>query len=216
MAQNADNDGTLAEWTASLPETWIDGVDASVLVRARAAYDSPGRYYHTWEHVADCVEHLRGASCENPRVVFLALVFHDAVYVAGRSDNEQLSAQFAHDVLSAEQSIPPRELAEIERLIIVTKDHHARLGLAGRDEATLLDIDLSILAAPRDRYARYAKQIRDEWVPSVTSDTLFRFGRRKFLRGMLAAPHIYLSSSAQQHWDRSARENIAWEIDELR
>ena len=208
-------DDTLSAWITSLPEEWVRDVDAVAFERARSAYDSPGRHYHTWEHVLDCVEHLRGVSCENPRVVFLALLFHDAVYVAGRSDNEELSARLAHDALAPVTSITRLELTEIERLIIVTKDHHARVGIATPDEATLLDIDLSILAAPRDRYVRYATQIRDEWVPLVTSDTFFRVGRVKFLRGMLAAPHIYLSAIGRERWERVARENIAWEIEEL-
>ena len=215
MVPQPDNDGTLADWIASLPKEWTRGVDASAFGRVRAAYDTPGRHYHTWQHVLDCITHLRAASCENPRVVFLALLFHDAVYVAGRVDNEKLSARMAHDALSGLSSISPPELAEIERLIIVTKDHHARLGIAAHDEATLLDIDLSILAAPRDRYAQYAKQIHDEWVPLVTADTLFRLGRVKFLRGMLASPHVYLSSSAQERWDGIARDNMAWELRQL-
>ena len=208
-------DVTLSEWIASLPEEWVRGVDTLAFEHARAAYDSPGRHYHTWEHVLDCIEHLRAVSCENPRVVFLALLFHDAVYVAGRSDNEERSARLAHDALSTVTSIPPLDLAEIERLIIVTKDHHARVGVATPDEATLLDIDLSILATPRDRYARYAKQIHDEWVPLVTSDTFFRFGRVKFLRAMLAAPNVYLSAKRRAQWDRAARANIEWEIAQL-
>jgi predicted metal-dependent HD superfamily phosphohydrolase len=208
-------DITLSEWIASLPEAWVRGVDPVVFERARSAYDAPGRHYHTWEHVLDCIDHLRGVSCENPRVVFLALLFHDAVYVAGRSDNEELSAHLAHDALSTVKSITQPELNEIERLILVTKDHRARVGLATPDEAMLLDIDLSILAAPRDRYARYAKQIHDEWVPLVTSDTFFRVGRAKFLRGLLVAPHIYLSATGKERWERAARENIVWEIEEL-
>ena len=32
---------------------------------------------------------------------------------------------------------------------------------------------------------------------------------------MLAAPHVYLSSAAQQRWDRAARANMEWEIREL-
>jgi predicted metal-dependent HD superfamily phosphohydrolase len=206
---------SLGVWIASLPEEWTRGVDAVAFERARLAYDSPGRQYHTWEHVLECIEHLRDASCENPRVVFLALLFHDAVYVAGRSDNEELSARLAHDALSALPSISHRELAEIERLITVTKNHHARVGVAGPDEATLLDIDLAILASPRARYARYAKQIHDEWVPLVTSDTFFRVGRVKFLRGMLAAPQVYLSAKRREQWDRAARENMAWELAQM-
>jgi len=49
----------------------------------------------------------------------------------------------------------------------------------------------------------------------VTSDTFFRVGRVKFLRGMLAAPHVYLSQKGREQWDAAARENMTWEIAQL-
>jgi predicted metal-dependent HD superfamily phosphohydrolase len=84
------------------------------------------------------------------------------------------------------------------------------------DEAALLDIDLSILAAPREEYVRYARQIRDEWVPAVASDAEFRIGRVAFLSRMLAAPHVYLTTNGQRRWDEAARENMTWELNALR
>lgn len=206
--------GELSIWIAGLPRDWVAGVDTSILERAHSAYQSPGRHYHTWDHVLACVDHLRSTSCEHPRAVFLALVFHDAVYVAGPSDNEERSARLARDVLSASGSLDAAEIADIEQMILSTKHHQARAG-ASADEATLLDIDMSILAAPRDEYARYARAIHDEWVPVPASDAAFRIGRLEFLRGTIVAPHIYLTSSARQRWDQAARANIAWEVTEL-
>jgi predicted metal-dependent HD superfamily phosphohydrolase len=208
-------DGGLSNWIASLPRDWIRGVDEDALVRAHAAYGSPGRHYHSWEHVLACVEHLRSVSCENPRAIFLALVFHDAIYVAGASDNEERSARLAHDVLAAEASLDGAELAAVERMILSTKHHLAHVDVVSGDEATLLDIDLSILAAPRESYARYARAIRNEWVPSAASDPAFRIGRLAFLCDMLAAPHVYLTSIARQRWEQAARANMTWEIGEL-
>jgi predicted metal-dependent HD superfamily phosphohydrolase len=206
----------LVRWLATLPDDWTRGVDESVIERAHAAYQSPNRHYHTWQHVVACVEQLRTVPCNRPRVVFLALLFHDAVYVAGRSDNESQSARLAHDVLRPNEAVTAEELTAIEQLILATKDHHARLGLAGPDEAALLDIDLSILAAPRDAYIRYAGQIHDEWVPLAASEAEFRIGRVAFLCRMVAAPHVYLTASGQQRWDETARANMSWELDTLR
>jgi len=153
--------------------------------------------------------------CERPRVVFLALLFHDAVYIAGRTDNEARSAALAREVLGAVTSLTPAELTAIEQLILATKDHHARIGVASVDEAALLDIDLSILAAPREEYMRYARQIRDEWVPAAVSEAEFRIGRVAFLRRMLAAPHVFLTTNGQRRWDEAARANMTWELDAL-
>jgi predicted metal-dependent HD superfamily phosphohydrolase len=198
-------DQQVAHWLATLPDDWTRGVDDSVIERAYAAHQSPARHYHNWDHVVACMEQLRTVPCERPRVVFLALLFHDAVYAAGRSDNEARSAELARDVLGSSPSLTTGELTEIERLILATKDHHAHRGVAGVDEAALLDIDLSILAAPREEYVRYARQIRDEWVPAVASDAEFRIGRVAFLSRMLAAPHVYLTTNGQRRWDRTHR-----------
>ena len=208
-------DQNLARWFASLPDDWTRALDRSVLDRAYAAYQSPGRHYHTWSHVTACVEQLRAARCERPRVLFLALLFHDAVYVAGRSDNEARSAQLARQVLGANPSLTPAELTAIEQLILATKDHHARMGVVDADEATLLDIDLGILAAPRDEYIRYVRQIHDEWVPAAASEEQFRLGRAAFLRRMLAGPHIFLTKARQRRCDDAARANIVWELEAI-
>lgn len=209
------SDPSLTPWLATLPDDWTRGIDLVVIERAYAAYQSPARHYHTWAHVMACTEQLRTVPCERPRLVWLALLFHDAVYVAGRGDNEARSAQLAREVLGANESLAAGELTAIEGLILATKDHHARLGVAGPDEGALLDIDLSILAAPRDEYMRYAGQIRDEWVPAAASDTEFRLGRVAFLRRMLAAPHVYLTANGQQRWDQAARANMTWELGRL-
>ena len=208
-------DQQLGHWIATLPDEWTRGVDRSVVERAHAAYQSPGRHYHTWDHVLECVEQLRTVACEHPRVVFLALLFHDAVYVAGRNDNEAQSARLARDVLGASLSLTAADLAAIEELILATQNHHAHMGNAGVDEAALLDIDLGILAAPRDEYMRYARQIRDEWVPAVVSDAQYRIGRAAFLRGMLGAPHVYLTELGQRRSDEAARANMTWELETL-
>ena len=208
-------DPSLTRWLATLPDDWTRGIDLSVIESAYAAYQSPERHYHTWAHVMACVQQLRTIPCERPRIVWVALLFHDAVYVAGRSDNEARSAQLAREVLGANKSLTTEELTAIEGLILATKDHHARMGVAGVDEAALLDIDLAILAAPRDDYIRYARQIRDEWVPAVASDAEFRIGRVAFLRRMLVAPHVYLTANGQRRWDQAARANMTWELDTL-
>jgi predicted metal-dependent HD superfamily phosphohydrolase len=208
-------DQALGNWLTTLPHEWTRGVQRSTIDRAYAAYQSPGRHYHNWDHVTACVEQLRSIACEHPRIVFLALLFHDAVYVPGRTDNEERSALLAREVLGASESYTQTDLGTIEQLILATKDHHAHMSTANADEAALLDIDLSILAAPRDGYMRYAGQIRDEWVPPVVTAAEFRVGRIAFLRRMLGTPNVYLTADARQRWDDAARANMTWELCEL-
>jgi predicted metal-dependent HD superfamily phosphohydrolase len=79
----------------------------------------------------------------------------------------------------------------------------------------MLDIDLSILAASHKDYARYAREIRDEYVPAAATPARFRIGRLEFLRRVLSMPHIFLTTEAQRRWDDAARANMAWEVAEL-
>ena len=84
-----------ARWISTLPPNWVAGCGEALFTAARESYAGPGRHYHTWTHVLDCVAKLRDFTCDSPRAVFLALVFHDAVYVAGRQDNEERSTELA-------------------------------------------------------------------------------------------------------------------------
>lgn len=210
------NSDPLAAWLASIPVRWAAGCDERVFAAARESYDSPGRHYHTWHHVLDCVEQLRTFTCRRPRAVFLALVFHDAVYVPGRSDNEAKSAAFALATLSAFAAVPEAECASIERMILATRDHHANHGTLSDDEATMLDIDLSILAAVPTRYADYAREIHDEYCPAVVSEAEYRVGRKAFLDRLAATPHIFLTVAGRRRWEAAARENIGREVAALR
>src|SRR5690554_144693 len=65
----------------------------------RAAYDTPPREYHDWSHVGEVLRHFRdvaaGPGWSRPAEVWLAVLYHDAIYDAGRRDNEARSARLA-------------------------------------------------------------------------------------------------------------------------
>jgi len=208
---NADD---LSSWLASLPPDWTARCGASVFLRAREAYDTPVRAYHNWRHVEACVAQMPAFVCDHPRCVFLGLVFHDAVYVAGRTDNEANSAELARAALAGCAS--STELDAIDRMIRATSNHLAHAASADRDLAVMLDIDLSILGASREEYARYAQAIHDEFVPSAATDAQFRIGRLEFLERTLASPRLFITSEASRRWDALARANMASEIDDLK
>jgi predicted metal-dependent HD superfamily phosphohydrolase len=205
----------IAGWVSSLPERWTGGCAPEVFAAAREAYASAGRFYHTWEHVLDCLEKLHSFP-DSGRAVFLALLFHDAVYVPGRQDNEARSAALASDVLRRHASLEPSELQAVERMILATRDHRLAADARDRDVAVALDIDMSILGAPWERYRRYADDVRSEYCPAVTSARGFAAGRMAFLSGLLRPAPIFHTTEGVARWERPARENIARELGELR
>jgi predicted metal-dependent HD superfamily phosphohydrolase len=139
------------------------------------------------------------------------LLFHDALYVAGRRDNEALSATLAEETMVKHCDANADERDAVTELILLTAHHHAHDGLS-RDAATFLDIDLAVLGADEATYRAYAEGVRKEFVPSAASPEAFAEGRRRFLRGLLDQPSIYLTDWMRSRREASARINIAREL----
>jgi predicted metal-dependent HD superfamily phosphohydrolase len=178
---------------------------------ARTAYDSPGRHYHTWAHIEACLREAASLRFDDPLAVHAALLFHDAIYVAGARDNEAQSARLAAASLQGHASFDTARIARVEHLILLTASHGALPADAPDDDKRLIDIDLSILAAPPAVYRQYAQDVRLEWVPRVVSEAQYAQGRAAFLRGVLAAPRIFHSAEFAAR-EGAARTNIAQEL----
>src|SRR5688572_11758621 len=65
----------------------------------QAAYASPPRAYHNFQHVQEVLRHYhdveQGPGWRQPVDVALAVLYHDAIYEASRKDNETRSAELA-------------------------------------------------------------------------------------------------------------------------
>lgn len=219
--------GHSAELHALAPRAYLERVPASHISwqRLAAAYSEPPRAYHNLGHVvavARCAAGVAG-SLRAPVSVFAAVLFHDAVYEVGPSarpgaSNEQRSAQLARECLR--EVLAPGELDETQRLIEATERHAELAGAATGDLAYFLDCDLSILGAPREAYARYVDNIREEYA-HVPSD-LFNAGRLRWVQSMLqptavdstagaSARRVFSSDHFEQLLGGSARANLRWE-----
>jgi predicted metal-dependent HD superfamily phosphohydrolase len=168
------------------------------------AYSDSGRHYHTFDHVLDCLEMLDRFShlAIKPDEVEMALWFHDAIYDTHRRDNEEASADWAACVMT-QAGVEDSSIEGIRRMIQATCH---RTAPATRDEALLLDIDLSILGRNGSEFAEYADQIRREfaWV----SDDAFQSARAAVLRSFLDRTQIYLTSELHSRYEQRARENL--------
>jgi predicted metal-dependent HD superfamily phosphohydrolase len=182
----------------------------STLEELVRAYAEPHRHYHTLDHIADLLlllEKHDGAS--DADAVKLAILFHDAVYDPARQDNEAASANLAVKWLSVVGFSRPL-LDKVERYILATQHGATPQAMEDADLDMLLDLDLSVLAAPSDRYRAYAQAIRQEY--AIVPDTLYRPGRRRVLDEFLARPHIYRTERLRALWEASARANLSGEI----
>ena len=103
---------------------------------------------------------------------------------------------------------PDLDVARIEQLILLTA-RHGQLSPEDVDAeaALLLDCDMAILGAPQPEFEAYDRAIADEYRDHVPG-FLFRINRRRFLRGVLAQPRIFLSDWFHQRYDAQARANL--------
>ena len=184
---------------------------APMLAALQLAYRTPPRAYHAWSHVEDVEqwyqEVIKGPGWKKPREVFIAILFHDAVYVAGRKDNEEKSAALALELIGKHLANQQVDTARVANLILLTARHGALTPSDVDPEAALfLDCDMAILGAAPEVFDRYDAMIREEYsaVPSV----LYSLGRRRFLSRLLGSPRIFLSDYFHARLDAAARANV--------
>jgi predicted metal-dependent HD superfamily phosphohydrolase len=203
-----------AAYLQGLPARAWQGCDAELFRVVRQAYDSPGRVYHAWSHIEMCLREFKQAHFEDPRTVLMALLFHDAVYVVGDSQNELRSAELAQQNLQRHSNLTASERDRVAQLIMLTASHHSETVLDA-DAAAFIDIDLALLGSDWPTYQAYARGVEREYCPAVVSLALFRMGRRRFLQGLLSQPFIFLTPGQRERGQAAARGNVQREMDEL-
>ncbi|HEY0857616.1 MAG TPA: hypothetical protein VGE16_11180 [Albitalea sp.] len=198
------------DWLAGIDAQATIGIDAALFDAVRRAYDSPGRHYHAWPHIEACLAEFRRTRFDHPRTALLALLFHDAVYVPGRSDNEARSAELADRLIAEHSDLPADVRRRVSELIVLTASHHAGAGLDD-DARKFIDIDLAVLGAPWPAYRAYADGVKREYCPAVVTEPQFSAGRLAFLDALLRQPQIYLTAEMRERREAAARRNIAAE-----
>jgi predicted metal-dependent HD superfamily phosphohydrolase len=169
-------------------------------------YSESHRRYHTLSHIDQMLAwfDVTGAP---PLDLELSIWYHDVVYDPQGSENELRSADlFARQF---EGYVSDELCADVRRLILATDHRRDRTLMA--DESLLIDIDLSILAAPEDEYDRYSSAIRQEYA-FVPSDSYCR-GRSAVMSKFLSQP--IFSNELFASMEATARANIQRELEQL-
>jgi predicted metal-dependent HD superfamily phosphohydrolase len=177
-------------------------------------YREPHRTYHTTAHILALLALLKvhGGAARDPDALKLAILYHDIVYDPRRADNEAASAELARAELKA-LGVTTVLVERVAQLILATQHGAHVTDATDTDLALLLDLDLSVLAAPPSDYDSYASAIRHEYghVPGL----LYRLGRRRVLQKFLDADHVYLTPALAAAWEHQARANLVREITTL-
>lgn len=161
---------------------------------------SPARHWHGLLHHALMLRLIARAllASEARRRLVHAVLFHDIVYDATRTDNEEASAAVARQWLDGDDA------DAVAALILATKRHRLDTDPVTR---TLLEADLSILWTPNARlYDFYAAGIRAEY--AHVPDAAYRAGRASVLRHLEAELSGHVASARAAQLSR----NIAGEL----
>lgn len=185
---------------------------ADQLAEIEAAHAQPPRAYHNFGHVQALLQHHRdvaaGPGWRQPREVALAMLYHDAVYEAGRGDNEARSAVMARAAIARWLPDVGVDAERVAALIELTARHGRLRGdELDADAALFLDADMAILGAPAAVFDAYDRGIAEEYRGKVPG-LLFRLNRRRFLKGVLAQPRIFFSDFFHERYDAQARANL--------
>jgi predicted metal-dependent HD superfamily phosphohydrolase len=179
-------------------------------------YREPGRFYHTWEHVADCLAELDAAPglCDTTTAVELALWFHDAVYDPRAVDNEVRSAALLREA-AARLGIDAGLADRAAVLVMTTAPARgaAEGAVSSRDAAAIRDIDLSILGSPPARFGAYEAAVRREY--AFLPESAWKAGRSRVLRTFLGLPRIFLTAAFHDRLEQQARANLAASVQRL-
>lgn len=185
---------------------------AGAFARLVDAYASPGRYYHTLDHIHQVLATVQRFqdSATAPDLIKLAAWFHDVVYDTTAKDNEQRSIDCAQEWLQA-LHVSTSDRDTISRLISSTRHHEPTINTI--DNQILLDADLAILSAEAHHYWQYAVAIRQEyaWMPVAQ----YRLGRRDVLEQFLQREFIYFTAPMRTTAEATARANLRAEIARL-
>ena len=177
-------------------------------------YNKRRRHYHNLDHIQALLKLSEQYKdrLNSPETVNFSIWYHDAIYSIFSRKNEIKSAALAKDCLS-QMGVEEGIISDCYNMIVATKTHQLPEDLNSFDARFFIDIDLSILAAERDRYMVYTKQVRREnW---IFPGFLYKKGRKKILHHFLDTNRIYKTDLFFELWEQKARENLAYELSGL-
>lgn len=174
-------------------------------------YSEPKRHYHTIDHLKNMLRDLNEVKdkIEDWDTILFAVFYHDIVYKAYSSSNENDSAKLAMQRLS-DLGYPAPKIAKCANMILATKQHKLS---DDNDTNYLLDADLAIFGQPAEEYQKYSEQIREEY--TLYADFMYKSGRKKALQNFLQMEAIFKTDHFYKKYETQARMNISSELEEL-
>lgn len=167
-------------------------------------YAESSRHYHCAQHINHCLREFDNVRhlADHPDAIELAIWFHDAIYVAGDPMNEENSAALFLDL--SDGCLGHDLQHAVSDLILITM-HRERP--RNRDEAFVVDIDLSSFGVSWPEFLRQSWAVRDEM--THLTDRQFAAAQLRFLTSLLQRERFFYSDYFERRYGDAARSNAA-------
>jgi predicted metal-dependent HD superfamily phosphohydrolase len=174
-------------------------------------YTDKKRYYHTLDHLKNLLIQINEVKTqiEDWNTILFTLYYHDIIYKAVKSDNEEKSVVFANNKMQ-QIDIPNQIIENCKQQIIATKTHFES---PNADTNYFLDADLSILGQNWDLYSEYYKNVRKEY--AIYPDLIYTPGRKKVLNHFLKMERIFKTDYFYSKFEEQAKHNLQKELETI-
>ncbi|MDB6079312.1 MAG: hypothetical protein JWO82_3059 [Akkermansiaceae bacterium] len=154
-------------------------------------YTESTRHYHGVAHILSMLKGFDAIRVDfgHAPAAELAIFFHDLIYDAYRSDNEERSATEMRSLLGGHLA---EEILDRAAFAILATQRHVMT--PDPDANRISDLDMAILGQPWPVYERYAAGVMREYVP-VYGEAAYRQGRvARFIEPVLEHGEIFLTA----------------------
>ena len=174
-------------------------------------YSGKKRHYHTLQHLENLLITLTEVKSEiqHWESILFTLFYHDIIYTALKSDNEENSALLAEKRIQ-QLSVSNDIIERCKNQILATKSHSKS---TDSDTNYFTDADLSVLGQPWEIYSLYYKNVRKEY--AIYPDFIYNTGRKKVIQHFLSMNSIYKTDYFYNQFEKVAKENLMKELSSL-
>lgn len=174
-------------------------------------YSNKKRHYHTLSHLDNLLKQLLEVKekIESWETVLFTLYYHDIIYNALKSDNEEQSAKLAEKRMK-QINVPTEIIENCKSQILATKKHQDSSDI---DTNFFIDADLSVFGQDTETYKVYFQNVRKEY--SIYPALIYNPGRKKVLKHFLELRRIFKTEYFYAKYENQAKQNLQTELEQF-
>ena len=146
---------------------------------------------------------------QNWESILFTLFYHDIIYTALKSNNEENSALLAENRMQ-QLSVSSDITERCKKQILATKSHAKS---TDSDTNYFTDADISVLGQTWEIYSLYYKNVRKEY--AIYPDFIYNSGRKKVIQYFLSMDSIFKTDYFYNKFEKVAKENLNKELSYL-